>query len=146
MPPVQLKELVTKKALSVSAENPVITRMDVLRALKTNESRLFPAPCLIKDLENVVSREQKPELFREIVQASGIPVIVHAASGVGKSVFANRIKLGLPTGSSCILYDCFGNGQYRSASGYRHRHKDALVQIANELATKGLCHRRFLIS
>jgi hypothetical protein len=38
------------------------------------------------------------------------------------------------------LYDCFGNGQYRNASGYRHRHKDALVQIANELAAKGLCH------
>jgi hypothetical protein len=38
------------------------------------------------------------------------------------------------------LYDCFGNGQYRNASGYRHRHKDGLVQIANELAAKGLCH------
>lgn len=138
--PVQLKELVTKKALSISADNPVITRMDVLRALKTDESRLFPAPCLIKDLENVVSREQEPELFRAIVQANDIPVIVHAAGGVGKSVFATRIKLGLPTGSSSVLYDCFGNGQYRSASGYRHRHKDALVQIANELAAKGLCH------
>src|SRR5439155_7482359 len=52
--PVALKELVTKKALSASAENPAITRMDVLRALKTDESRLFPASCLIKDLENVV--------------------------------------------------------------------------------------------
>ncbi|RWX58184.1 NACHT domain-containing protein, partial [Mesorhizobium sp. M4B.F.Ca.ET.089.01.1.1] len=37
-------------------------------------------------------------------------------------------------------YDCFGNGQYRSATGYRHRHKDALVQIVNELAGKTLCH------
>lgn len=138
--PVQLKELVTKKALSASAENPAITRMDVLRALKTDESHLFPAPCLIKDIENVVSREQEPELLRAIVQTRGIPVIVHSAGGVGKSVFATRIKLGLPTGSSSVLYDCFGNGQYRSASGYRHRHKDALVQIANELAGKGLCH------
>lgn len=138
--PVQLKELVTKKALSASAENPAITRMDVLRALKTDESRLFPAPCLIKELENVVPREQEPELLQAIVQTSGIPVIVHAAAGVGKSVFATRIKLGLPAGSSSVLYDCFGNGQYRNASGYRHRHKDALVQIANELAAKGLCH------
>jgi hypothetical protein len=138
--PVQLKELVTKKALSASANNPTITRMDVLRALKTDESRLFPVPCLIKDLENAVSREQEPELLKAIVQASGIPIIVHAAGGVGKSVFATRIKLGLPAGSSSVLYDCFGNGQYRSASGYRHRHKDALVQIANELASKGLCH------
>jgi hypothetical protein len=138
--PVQLKELVTKKALSACAENPAITRMDVLRALKTDESRLFPASCLIKDLENVVPRAQEPELLQAILQANGIPVIVHAASGVGKSVFATRIKLGLPTGSFSVLYDCFGNGQYRSASGYRHRHKEALVQIANELAAKGLCH------
>ncbi|MFZ5644665.1 MAG: AVAST type 3 anti-phage nuclease/ATPase Avs3a [Bacillota bacterium] len=138
--PVQLKELVTKKALSASANNPTITRMDVLRALKTDESRLFPAPCLIKDLENAVSREQEQTLLKAIVQANGIPIIVHATGGVGKSVFATRIKLGLPAGSSSVLYDCFGNGQYRSASGYRHRHKDALVQIANELAAKGLCH------
>ena len=138
--PLQLKELITKKALSVSADNPAITRMDVLRALKTDDSRLFPAPCLIRDLEKAVSREQESELLQAIVQASGIPIIVHAAGGVGKSVFAARIKLGLPTGSSSVLYDCFGNGQYRNASGYRHRHKDALVQIVNELAAKGLCH------
>lgn len=55
--PVQLKELVTKKALSASTDNPVITRMDVLRALKTDENRLFPAPCLIRDLEKTVPRE-----------------------------------------------------------------------------------------
>ena len=138
--PVQLKELVTKKALSANANNPTITRMDVLRALKTDENRLFPAPCLINDLEDAVPREQESELLQAIVQANGIPIIVHAAGGVGKSIFATRIKLGLPAGSSSVLYDCFGNGQYRSASGYRHRHKDALVQIANELAAKGLCH------
>lgn len=138
--PGQLKELVTRRALSESAEHPEITRTDVLRALKTEESRLFPAACLIKDAENVISREQEPELCRAIVQACGIPVIVHAAGGVGKSVFATRVKLGLPAGSVSVLYDCFGNGQYRSASRYRHRHKDALVQIANELAAQGLCH------
>lgn len=138
--PLQLKELVTKKALTASADNPAITRMDVLRALKTDESCLFPAPCLIRDLGKAVPREQEPELLQAIVQASGIPIVVHAAGGVGKSVFATRIKSGLPIGSSSVLYDCFGNGQYRNASGYRHRHKDALVQIANELAATGLCH------
>jgi hypothetical protein len=66
--PVQLKELITKKALSGSAQNPAITRMDVLRALKTDESRLFPAPCLINALENVVPRDQEPELLKAIEQ------------------------------------------------------------------------------
>ncbi len=138
--PVQLKELVIKKASSTGADNPTITQKDVLRALKTDESDLFPAPCLIEECEDVVPREQEEALFQEIVRAGVAPVIIHAAAGVGKSVFATRIKLGLPAGSFTVLYDCFGNGQYRSASGYRHRHKDALVQIANELAAKGLCH------
>jgi hypothetical protein len=76
----------------------------------------------------------------ESASPSDIPVIIHAAGGIGKSIIATRIQYGLPPGSSCILYDCFGNGQYRSATHYRHRHKNALVQVANELAAEGLCH------
>jgi NACHT domain len=138
--PVQLKELVTRKALSASASNPRITRTDVLRALGTDENRLFPAPCLIENIEHLVPRFQEPVLLQSIAQAHGVPVVIHADGGVGKSVFAKRIGLGLPQGSWSVLYDCFANGQYRRASAYRHRHKDALVQMANELSAKGLCH------
>jgi len=137
--PLQLKELVTRRALSEGEKSSTITKMDVLRALNTDESRLFPAPCLIQSPDAAVPRTQEPELISAIIGATA-PVIVHATAGVGKTVFATRIARGLPDGSTCILYDCFGNGQYRNASGYRHRHKDALVQIANELAAKGLCH------
>lgn len=137
--PLKLKELVTRRALSEGEKNPTITKMDVLRALDTDESLLFPAPCLIKSLDAAVPRTQESDLTRAIVEATA-PVVVHASAGVGKTVFATRIACGLPDGSTCVLYDCFGNGQYRNASGYRHRHKDALVQIANELAAKGLCH------
>ncbi len=137
--PTQLKELVTRRALSEGESNPIITKIDVLRALKTDESLLFPANCLIEILDTAVPRAQEASLIREIVEAQA-PVIVHASAGVGKTVFATRIMRGLPDGSTGILYDCFGNGQYRNASGYRHRHRDALVQIANELAAKGLCH------
>ena len=138
--PTQLKELVTRKALSESEQDPVITRMDVLRALKTDETRLFPKPCLINPLDNAVPREQEASLLRRIVQAESRPVVVHALAGVGKTVFCTRLATRLPRGSVSILYDCFGNGEYRSATGYRHRHHEALVQIANELASQGLCH------
>lgn len=137
--PLKLQELVTRRALSEGEKNPTITKMDVLRALSTDENLLFPAPCLIESLDNAVPRAQESDIMRAIFGA-GAPVIVHASAGVGKTVFATRIARSLPDGSICILYDCFGNGQYRNASGYRHRHKDALVQIANELAAKGLCH------
>ena len=137
--PLNLNELVTRKASSEGERNPTITKMDVLRALDTDEALLFPAPCLIKSLSTAVPRTQEPELTRAIMAATA-PVVVHASAGVGKTVFATRISCGLPDGSTCVLYDCFGNGQYRNALGYRHRHKDAFVQIANELAGKGLCH------
>ena len=138
--PTQLKELVTRKALSESEHNPLVEKPDVLRALKTDEHSLYPAPCRITRIDEVVSREQEADLVREIVQADSRPVIVHALAGVGKSVFATRIQGRLPEQSVSILYDCFGSGEYRAASRPRHRHRDALVQIANELAGKGLCH------
>ncbi|MCU8040584.1 AVAST type 3 anti-phage nuclease/ATPase Avs3a [Shewanella oncorhynchi] len=137
--PMQLKELVTRRALSEGEQHPTISKIDILRALKTDESLLFPARCLIDINREAVSREQESEIIDQIHKATG-PVIIHAPGGVGKSVFATQIGRCLPDGSVCITYDCFGNGQYRSATGYRHRHKDALVQIANELAAKSLCH------
>ena len=137
--PVQLKELVNRKALSENTTNPTITKIDVLRVLKTDEAGLFPAPCRINPAGDIVPREQEASLVAQIMGAVG-PVLIHASAGVGKSVFATCIERGLPEGSRCVVYDCFGNGLYRSASGYRHRHKDALVQIANELAAQGLCY------
>lgn len=137
--PIQLKELVRRRALSESEQDPTITKMDVLRALKTDEHQLYPAECLIEINENSLDREQEPEIINEVLRSKK-PVIIHASGGIGKSVFATRISKHLPEGSVSILYDCFGNGKYRNAANYRHRHKDALVQIANELAAKSLCH------
>lgn len=136
--PVRLKELVTRKALSESAGDPSIRKVDVLRALGTSEDRLFPAHCLIEEPHNAISRSQEALLASRVVSAD-VPVIIHAAGGVGKSVLSRQLGHHLPPGSFGIVYDCFGNGTYRRAGSPRHRHKDALVQIANELASLGVC-------
>jgi len=136
--PGQLKELVTRKALSESANDRSITKMDVLRALGTDEDGIFPAPSRVETTGNFIPRDQEADLVAQIVSAR-TPIIVHAAGGVGKSVLSQRIGHRLPKGSVVITYDCFGNGEYRRSSSPRHRHKDALVQIANDLATLGLC-------
>ena len=136
--PVQLKELVTRKALSESANNPSITKMDVLRVLGTTEDSIFPAPSRIESAENKVPRTQEADLVAQIVRAN-TSVVLHAEGGVGKSVLSQRIRLHFPEDSVTVVYDCFGNGEYRRPGSPRHRHKDALVQIANELATHGLC-------
>ena len=93
--PTQLKELVTRKALSESEGNPAITKVDVLRALKTDETRLYPAELLIQLPPDFVPREQEAELVEAIVRAGGNPVIVHAEAGVGKSMLSCRIGPGL---------------------------------------------------
>lgn len=138
--PIRLKDLVNRKALSESATNPAITKMDVLRVLNTDEAQLFPAPCLIEELAEAIPRQQEQPVIRSIIDAADTPVIVHADAGVGKSVLSTRICQSLPNGSVGLLYDCFGNGQYRSVSGYRHRHRTALVQLANQLSALGFCH------
>ena len=136
--PVQLKELVTRKALSESQTEPSVTRTDVLRALGVTEEDVFPAPSRIASAEDAIPRSKEAAIVAQIITAT-TPVIVHAEGGVGKSVFSQRIPTHLPQNSETVVYDCFGNGEYRRPECPRHRHKDALVQIANELATRGLC-------
>jgi len=137
--PVQLKELVARKATSEFAADPAIRRHDLLRALKATETDLLPAPCLIVAPSDVLPREQEAEIREALLEAK-YPIVLHADAGVGKSILALRLAVSMPSGSVAVLYDCFGDGLYRNALHFRHRHRDALVQIANELAAQGLCH------
>jgi hypothetical protein len=138
--PTRLTELVVRKALPESAHNPDITKYDVLRALQTSETQLYPAPNKINASTQLVVREQERDLVKSIVGNSAGPTLIYADGGVGKSVFATRIGTHLPAGSVTLVFDCFGNGSYRSASGYRHKHRVGFVQLANQLAAMGLCH------
>ncbi len=116
-----------------------ITREDILKRFGiTSERDLYPAPAVWEDLENIIERKQH-SIIKDSIVNSTCPVIVHAAGGVGKSVFCRQFMSSLEEGSLAISYDCFGAGSYRNRSEPRHRHRDALVQIINELATKGLC-------
>ena len=138
--PNELKELITRKALSENKETPEITRYDVLRALKTNPDDLFPVKNLIKRLETIVDRPIVRTLIDIINKSHSQKFIIQAEGGAGKSILSTQIHNYIPSGSLSIIYDCFGNGDYRQSSSARHTHKIALVQIANELAGLGLCH------
>jgi len=129
--------LVQKKALPSS--NGCIVKEVVLRQLGvTSEHELFPASPKLECLKSVIEREQTHQLIELIVNAMN-PIIIHAAGGVGKSIVASQLTTSLPQGSYGVVYDCFGGGKYRNRSEPRHRHRDALIQIVNELSTQGLC-------
>jgi hypothetical protein len=129
--------LVRDKALPDS--NGAIVREEILEKFKvTSERDLFPAPPEFEKLEKVVYREQHNTLLKIILDSSD-PLIIHAPGGVGKTVFARQLVQSLPVGSFGVVYDCFGGGRYRNRSEVRHHHRQAFVQIVNELATQGLC-------
>jgi hypothetical protein len=129
--------LVRDKALPDS--NGVIIREEILEKFKvTSERDLFPAPPEFEKLEKLVFREQHEYLLKTIVETTE-PLIIHAPGGVGKTVFARQLVQSLPVGSFGVVYDCFGGGRYRNRSEVRHHHRQAFVQIVNELATQSFC-------
>jgi len=117
---LQMKNLVEQRATSEFSNRPEITRIDILKALGTDSRDLYPAPSLIELPAQIVPRIQLSELTERIVSGGSLCVI-SADAGVGKSVLSTQIGSQLPAGSATFVYDCFGNGAYRSASGYRHR-------------------------
>jgi hypothetical protein len=134
---LRLKEIVAQRATSLE-EDRTIRREDVLLALGATEDQLLPAPQRLMPVVNRLDRRQFRDIAGQIVAAAG-PVIVHAVGGVGKSVLAGSLQQYLPDGSVCITYDCFGGGGYRRMSEPRHEHRQALLQITNELAGQRLC-------
>jgi len=104
----------------------------------TTARDLYPAPPELEGVQHIISLGQHDEIIDRIINSSE-PIIIHAAGGVGKSIFAQKLTQSLPNYSLGVVYDCFGGGRYRSRSEPRHRHRDALIQISNELAAQGLC-------
>ena len=137
-------ELVQKQVLPNASEK--IVPESVLMCLGvTSKEHLFPASPKFESLNNPIQREQHAELLASIVNTAE-PVIIHAGGGVGKSVVCRLLADDLPTGSVGIVYDCFGSGEYLNVIKKRHRYRDALIQIANELAVLDLCERLILRS
>jgi hypothetical protein len=138
----QLIALVADRALPESESkrgNGEIWPEDVLKRLgATSDLQLFPAPPEFEKVSLIIKREQHETILKHICQHEN-PTIIHAAGGVGKSIVARHLAETLPAGSVGIVYDCFGGGKYRNPSEPRHRAQDALVQMANELALRGLC-------
>lgn len=134
---VQLKELVTRRATGEEKDRS-IRLYNVLLALRVTEADLLPAPSLILVPKLVLPRAQQADILATLLTAQR-PVVIHADGGVGKSTLSAHLARAMPAGSVAVLYDCFGDGTYRQALKYRHRYRDALIQIANELAGQQLC-------
>ncbi len=135
---LELIELIREKAGPRGQSNNLIKREDVLDALNCEPEDLFPAETRFVNVGDVVPRAQLNDVATLVV-SSKLPLFIHAEAGVGKTVFVESLAATMLDRYEVVVFDCFGGGAYRSPDQARHRPDVGLVQIANELASRGLC-------
>lgn len=133
-----LMELVREKAQIEGQDNNSITREDVLDALECDEDQLFPADTRFVDVGAVVERQALSDVETKLA-SHNLPVFMHADGGVGKTVFIQSLAAKLADQYEVVVFDCFGGGAYRSESKSRHQPRVGIIQIINELASRGIC-------
>jgi len=133
-----LQDLVLKKAGPSGQHKNLIRREDVLDALDCEPEDLFPADTRFIDVGAIVERTELTTVG-DLIKNSDLPVFLHAEGGVGKTVFVQNLTEKLSGEFEVVIFDCFGGGAYRSEDHSRHLPSIGVVQIVNELASRGLC-------
>jgi hypothetical protein len=134
-----MRRLIRDKAGSEGEGANVVTRTDVIDALELqSEEDLFPCPAGFPQVSQIIQREQLREVA-ELIPTLKRPLLVHAAGGIGKTVFLQSLSKTLSRSHQTVLFDCFGGGAYRAPEDSRHLPKRGLIHIVNSLACEGLC-------
>ncbi|MBU3002772.1 NACHT domain-containing protein [Paraglaciecola arctica] len=133
-----MKQLLRDKAGTEGERNNVIKLVDVLDRLEVNKEDLFPCPESFPEVGQIVKREQLANAIK-LIDKTRDPFLIHAAGGVGKTVFLQSITEHYSKDHEVVLFDCFGGGAYRAPEDARHLPKRAFTHIVNRLAQKGLC-------
>ncbi len=135
----ELRNLVREKAGYAGTDQNLITRTDILAALKIGDpTDLLPCESALADVGQILERNQLAEALTR-VEDTFSPLLIHAAGGVGKTVFMDTLASKLSKDHEIVFFDCFGGGAYRSPEDARHLPKKGLIHIANTLAFRGLC-------
>lgn len=115
-----------------------ITCVDVLGEFGLSSlDNLFPVTQDFEHNQFVIRRAQLDDIVRQIEEnTSFVPICINAGAGMGKSTISRQIKEALPYYSECILFDCYGAGKYQNPEDKRHLHRNALLQLCNQLAKK----------
>lgn len=134
-----LVDMVARKVLPKS--DGVITKEDVLSNFCKGVSSIdafYPAPVKFDEQGDLIETSGYKDVRTRVLNARD-NVFIHAPGGLGKTVTLRMLAADIPPRSVAILFDCFAAGEYANRVRYRHTPEKACVQIANELAAKGLC-------
>ena len=134
-----MRQLLRDKAGLAGQGRNLVTRTDVLDVLEVQSpDDLFPCRAGFPRVGKVVRREQLTEAAKLIPKLDK-PLLIHAAGGVGKTVFLQSLSKVLSERHETVVFDCFGGGAYRAPDDARHLPKRGLVHIINKLACRGFC-------
>jgi hypothetical protein len=95
---------------------------------------LKPCPSQLPKVNHLVPRGVSAQVMDEM-RIGKKYICIHGLAGCGKTTALQEIERLLPVGSHMIVFDCYGAGRYLDSDAYRHRPKDAFLQLANELAS-----------
>lgn len=132
---LDLKDRIHKLMLP-EATGSYITRETVLTWMNVSDPRaLFPCPPKLKAVENPVNRNAAVAIQTAMVNGDQF-ICLHGEGGSGKTTVLKQVENLLPEGSVMITYDCYGAGTYVDSEAYRHRPKDAYLQLINETSAR----------
>src|SRR5690606_38865336 len=133
-----LFKMIWDKMMPEQREEKTVTFIDVVANFGFSSiENLFPVSQNFENNPNTIQREQLNEIISVIEgNTSYLPICIHGGAGIGKSTIVHQIKNTLPEYSECILFDCYGAGKYQNPEDKRHLHRNAIIQLANELAKK----------
>lgn len=136
---LKLRNLIRIKAGPGSERDKRVDRVAVLAELEVeHEDRLYPTPDAFPELEVVIQRDVLGEIAT-LAREVGLPLVIHAAGGMGKTVLMQGLAARLRADGPVVLFDGFGAGRWRDPADGRHLPGRALVHLANVMAGRGLC-------
>lgn len=136
---LKLRNLIRIKAGPGSETDKRIDRVAVLAELGVeHEDDLYPKPAAFPHVETVIQREVLADI-EALAASPGLPLLVHATGGMGKTVLMQGIAERLCADGPVVLFDGFGAGRWRDPADGRHLPERTLVHLANLMAGQGLC-------
>ena len=131
---LELYDLVYRQALPTPVVRG-IRRHDVLAALGVaSETDLYPAPSALPHITNPLPSPGSQAIAEKVIRHPGEIIVAHGGAGVGKTTALQQLNDHLPAGSTVVIFDCYGGGQYLSTGEERHTARRFAVQTINELA------------
>lgn len=136
---LKLRNLIRIKAGPGSEADKRVDRVAVLAELEVeHEDRLYPTPDAFPEVEIVIQRDVLGDIAT-LAREAGLPLVVHAAGGMGKTVLMQGLADRLRADGPVVLFDGFGAGRWRDPADGRHLPERTLVHLANLMAGQGLC-------